>query len=58
MYCLEKRAHMEVIENYDVILKYSWINTKNAKSLKRNILNYDNVFTYIYKKLKKFSAMC
>ena len=51
LYCLEKRAHMEVIENYDVILKYSWINTKNAKSLKRNILNYDNVFTYIYKKV-------
>lgn len=50
LYCLEKRAHMEVIENYDVIMKYSWINTENEKSLKRNILGFDNVFTYIYKK--------
>ena len=51
LYCLEKRAHLEVIEKYDVIMKYSWINTENEKSLKRNILGFDNVYTYIYKKV-------
>lgn len=51
LYCLEKRAHMEVVNNYDVIMKYSWINTKNQRSLKRNILEFDNVYTYIYKKV-------
>lgn len=51
LYCLEKRAHMDVIENYDVTIKYSWINKKNARSLKRNILNFDDVYNYIYKKV-------
>lgn len=51
LYCLEKRAHMDVIRNYNVIIKYSWINTKNVKSLERNILNFDDVYTYIYKKV-------
>lgn len=51
LYCLEKRAHMEVVNNYDVIMKYSWINTKNQKSLRRNILEFDDVYTYIYKKV-------
>lgn len=50
LYCLEKRAHMEVVKNYDVIMKYSWINTNNDKSLRRNILKFDDVYTYIYKK--------
>ncbi len=51
LYCLEKRAHMEVVNNYNVIMKYSWINTNNDRSLKRNILKYDGVYTYIYKKV-------
>lgn len=51
LYCLEKRAHMEVLKNYDVIMKYSWINIKNEKSLRRNILSYDDVYTNIYKKV-------
>lgn len=51
LYCLEKRAHMEVVKNYDVIMKYSWIDIKNEKSLRRNILNFDDVYTYIYKKV-------
>ena len=50
LYCLEKRAHMDVVNNYDVTMKYSWINTNNEKSLRRNILNFDGVYTYIYKK--------
>ncbi len=51
LYCLEKHAHMNVVNNYDVTMKYSWINTKNEKSLRRNILNFDGVYTYIYKKV-------
>lgn len=51
LYCLEKRAHMEVMENYDVVMKYSWINTQNQRSLRRNVLKYDDVYTYIYKKV-------
>lgn len=51
LYCLEKRAHMDVIRKYDVILKYSWISTSNAKSLQRNVLNFDDIYTYIYKKV-------
>lgn len=51
LYCLEKRAHMEAVNNYDVIIKYSWINTNNDRSLKRNILKYDDMYTYIYKKV-------
>lgn len=51
LYCLEKRAHMEVLKNYDVIMKYSWINKKNEKSLRRNILGFDDVYTNIYKKV-------
>ena len=50
LYCLEKRAHMDVVNNYDVTMKYSWINTNNEKSLRRNVLNFDGVYTYIYKK--------
>lgn len=51
LYCLEKRAHMEVVRNYDVVMKYSWINTKNQRSLKRNVLEFDDRYTYIYKKV-------
>lgn len=51
LYCLEKRAHMDVVNNYDVAIKYSWINEKNEKSLRRNTLNFDGVYNYIYKKV-------
>jgi len=49
LYCLERRAHEEVIRKYDVTMKYSWINLENERSLRRNILNFDDVYTYIYK---------
>lgn len=51
LYCLEKRAHIDVLKKYDVIMKYSWINIKNENSLKRNILKYDDIYIYIFKKV-------
>lgn len=50
LYCLEKRAHTDVIRNYDVRIKYSWINTENTRSLRRNVLQYDDMYIYVYKK--------
>ena len=58
LYCLEKRAHEYVINNYDVKVKYSWINIENVKSLRRNTSNIDGIYRYVYVKEKdKFKTV-
>ena len=50
LYCLEKKAHEYVVNHYDIREKYSWIDITNKKSLRRNTLDFDDVYDMIYQK--------